>query len=130
MRCRNGAPHTHETTNEARACWNVRPQAVTTRPAAAKPEPATEGMYRKDGVIYKVVRAIHGSGRLYAQRLDGETFTKADGMINRLTQADRMTVAEAAEYGALYGRCVRCQTELTKDKSFKRGMGDTCAGKI
>ena len=31
--------------------------------------PAVEGMHRLDGVIYKVQKAVHGSGNLYAKRL-------------------------------------------------------------
>lgn len=36
---------------------------------------------------------------------------------------------EAAAFGKLYGVCVRCHRDLTKEESIERAMGPVCAGK-
>lgn len=111
-------------------------------PAAATHLGITEdGMYRTaDGTIYKVQHAVHGSGRLYAKRLqvtdhgDGEpatvTFDYAPGAVHTLTPDDRMTLDQARAFGALYGTCIRCGRTLTDDDSIAAGIGPICAGKI
>jgi hypothetical protein len=121
--CRNR----HETITEVRACSG---QGASTPASSAPRKPATEGMYVLDGTVYKVLRAVHGSGRLYAQRLTPDGFQAERGALNWLTQAHRMTAEEAAAYGNLYGRCVRCQAPLTDGESIKRGIGPICATKI
>jgi hypothetical protein len=116
----------HASVAAVRDCYRA------TRPAQAAPKaaPATEGMYVLDGTIYKVLVAVHGSGRLYAQRLVGTSFHAERGAISKLTQAHRMTPEAAAKFGHLYGRCVRCQATLTDDDSIKAGMGPVCRTKI
>ncbi len=95
---------------------------------------AEEGMYRKDGQIYKIQIAVHGSGRPYAKKLvevdGGWEFVKAPGMQFRLTAEDRMTLEQAQEFGKLYGVCCRCAADLTDEESIERGMGPVCAGKM
>lgn len=98
-------------------------------------EALTHGMYRKDGIIYKVQIAIHGSGRLYAKRLvvDGEGhdahvhFEYAAGVIRNLRIEDRMTIEEAKAFGALYGTCCVCGRTLTDEISIANGIGPVCA---
>jgi hypothetical protein len=104
--------------------------------AATKAEPLTDGMYRKDETIYKIQRAVHGSGHLYAKRLvpgDGygakASFVYAPGAMKVLTLADKMTLAEAKEWGALYGTCCVCGRTLTNEQSIEAGIGPVCAGK-
>ncbi len=102
-----------------------------TQPAA----PVSEGMYRDpEGVVYKVVKAVHGSGRLYAQRLviEGTSgrFEYAGGVIRSLKAEWRMTLEEAKAFGSLYGFCVRCGATLTDDASIKAGIGPICAGRF
>src|SRR4051794_35919378 len=87
---------------------HVRAHLATQAPAAEARTaggPATEGMYRKDGEVYKVVPAVHGSGQLCAKRLDRSghppTYIMAPGMVRKLTQADRMTLAEAEAFGKI-----------------------------
>lgn len=108
-----------------------------------------EGMYRNPdtGVIYKVQRAVHGSGQLYAKVLrvvreaerdeEGDILTSgvtvfdyAPGVLRTLNPRWRMTLEQAVEFGALYGTCVRCGRTLTKEKSIERAMGPICAGKL
>ena len=111
----------------------------------ARPEPSTdvtqprgevvEGMYRNpEGTIWKVVKAVHGSGRLYAQRLeiDGTSghFEYDGGAIRRIDPAWLMTLEQAKEFGSLYGFCVRCGATLTDDVSIKAGIGPICAGRF
>jgi hypothetical protein len=107
------------------------------RPAASgvAVEPVTEGMYRTpEDVIYKVVKAVHGSGRLYAQRLEIEgnsgRFEYAGGAIRSLRAEWKMTLEQAKAFGSLYGFCVRCGATLTDDVSIKAGIGPVCAGRF
>lgn len=94
-----------------------------------------EGMHRLDGRIYKVQRAVHGSGHLYAKRLveDGDggwTFEYAAGAIRNLSESTRMTLEEAKEFGTLYGTCCVCGRTLTDENSIAAGIGPVCAGKF
>jgi hypothetical protein len=101
----------------------------------------TEGMWIvgdiHNGDIFKVQIAVHGTGNLYAKRfipgdiVDGErekgTFVYTPGAMKLLAAEGRkMTMAEAKEYGALYGTCCRCGRTLTKEKSIERGIGPVC----
>lgn len=109
-----------------------------------------EGMYRRDGVIYKVQWAVHGSGNLYAKELvrreyevedvteDGVVGIKtqidtewvyAQGVVRKLQPSDMMTLEQAKEYGALYGVCCVCGALLTDEKSITAGIGPVCAKK-
>lgn len=115
----------HETVAQVRACTGA-----TKAPSAPVRQPATEGMYVVNGVIYKVKRAIYGSRRLYAVALRGQEWAMEPGMVNNLRPEDRMTLEAAKAYGDLYGRCVRCQADLTDEASIARGLGPVCATKI
>ena len=110
------------------------------RQAAAVPvrrAPAEEGMYRKDGVIFKVQRAVHGSGKLYAKELvrqSSETpnwkFEYAPGAVRELGPEHRLTLEQAKEFGALYGTCCVCGRMLTNEESITAGIGPVCAGRF
>lgn len=98
--------------------------------------PLTDGMYFKDDVVYKIQKAVHGSGHLYAKRLvpgDGygskARFEYAPGAMKVLTLADRMTLEQAKEWGALYGTCCKCGRTLTDEGSIEAGIGPVCAQK-
>jgi hypothetical protein len=99
------------------------------------PEPE-DGMYwdPDTGVIMKVQRAIHGSGRMVAKLLvidgPGQGHFEYQGLaVNYLTGFEKMPLDRAMEYGKLYGFCVRCGITLTLEESIERGMGLTCASK-
>jgi hypothetical protein len=101
----------------------------TTAPAPAE---ITEGMYiTPAGTIYKVQRAVHGSGHLYAKVLetsDGDAwFSYAAGAICKLRPEWRMTHEQAAEFGSLYGICCCCSKTLTDENSQHNGYGRKCA---
>lgn len=116
-----------------------------------------DGMYRtKDGRIFKVQfnRAQGDGRRLYAKqlfialkggvevaRIDLDGLHKDDFVemefryagiapLKFLAASDRMSLEDAAKFGRLYGRCVRCGRELTLEESIERAMGRTCASKM
>lgn len=111
-----------------------KPQEQPTADAPAKSDELEDGMYRVDGVIYKVQHAVHGSGRQYAKELVGEgadwSFEYAAGAIRKLRPEHRMTLEEAKEFGALYGTCCVCGRTLTKESSIAEGIGPVCSGKV
>lgn len=123
----------HGSVAEVRAC-----AGHVDRPApVAKPGPATVGMYRKAGQIYKVDRTSRG--HLFAKLATvgqdeiGRTvvsYSAAKGMVARLTQADRMDTDEAAAFGRLTGTCIRCGALLEDPASVEAGIGPVCAKKI
>lgn len=83
-----------------------------------------------DGTVYKVQRAVHGSGRLYAKVLTETGFTYAPGAVRKLGPEHKMSLEQAREYGRLYGRCVRCHKELTDEDSIEAGIGPVCQNKF
>lgn len=103
-----------------------------------------DGMYRTaDGEIYKVQRAVHGSGRIYAKKLAAladprqlkngirtHEFRYEAGSLRKLTAEMAMTLEEARTWGALYGSCCRCGLTLTDEKSIADGIGPFCAKKF
>ncbi len=100
------------------------------RGGVAAATPLTVGMYRKDGVIYRVQRSRE-SGGMYAKRLDllatGAEFVYAAGAIRTLTLADSMTREEAQAWGVETGICCVCSADLTDPVSVARGIGPVCA---
>lgn len=116
------------------------------RKASAPSRPQVEeGMYLLGDDIYKVQRAVHGSGHLYAKRLemtdsgvlDGErlypakfTFNYAAGAMRLLRPEHKMTLEQAKEFGALYGTCCVCGRTLTNETSIEAGIGPVCAGRL
>jgi hypothetical protein len=132
---------THASVREVRLCYvgSVVKNAVAaivvdmpeeTRAPAPAIEPATEGMYLFDGRVFKVQRAVHGSGHLYAKELDGTRFEYAPGMMRKLNSSHKMTLDQAKEYGALYGVCCQCGRTLTNEASIEAGIGPVCATKF
>lgn len=110
----------------------IAAMAEAAKPAAEK---ATEaGMYKVGETIFKVQKAVHGSGHLYAKRLlppkfhgAKARFVHAPGVFKTLTVADKMTLEEAKTFGALYGTCVVCGRTLTDEKSIAANIGPVCA---
>ena len=96
--------------------------------------PAEEGMYRLDGVIFKVQVAVHGSGKPYAKRLvqngGAWSFEYAPGAVHKLGPEHLLTLDQAKEFGALYGTCCVCGRTLTNEASIEAGIGPVCASKF
>lgn len=102
----------------------------------------SEGFYKHNARIFKVQKAVHGSGRLYAKVLeveetgevDGKTEYKgtweyAKGAVFQLRPEEKLTQEQAAEFGKLYGVCCLCGRTLTNEESIAAGIGPICAGK-
>jgi hypothetical protein len=51
------------------------------------------------------------------------------GLVYRIKPEWRLRPEQAKEWGVLYGSCVRCHRDLTKEESIGRMMGDTCASR-
>ena len=137
IKCGN-CQNIHASVREVRTCYvsGVISRAVAEitkdmpEEVAAPVTPATEGMYKLGNRIFKVQRAVHGSGHLYTKELVSGGFTYASGMIRQLNSSHRMTLEQAKEYGALYGVCCRCAAPLTDEKSIAAGIGPVCATKF
>lgn len=97
--------------------------------------PVGEGFYAHLGKIYKVQRAVHGSGHLYAKMLvpptngGGSQWVYGPGIHKQLTESMRLTREEAVRFGKLYGVCCICGRTLTNEDSIEAGIGPICAGK-
>lgn len=105
--------------------------------APATQEELEDGMYRLDGRIYKVVHAVHGSGRQYAKELlapaakgEAASWERAPGVVRKLRPEHKLSLEEAKEYGRIYGVCCRCAAPLTDEDSIAAGIGPVCAGKF
>jgi hypothetical protein len=92
------------------------------------------GIYRVEDTIYKVQKAVHGSGDMYAKVLvvdgPGEArFEFAAGAIRNIRPEHRMTLDEAKQFGHVYGVCCQCGATLTDENSIEAGIGPVCARK-
>ena len=54
-------------------------------------------------------------------------FVYARGMVYKLSEDTRMTLAEAKEWGVLYNTCCVCGATLTDATSVENGIGPICA---
>lgn len=89
-------------------------------------EGLAEGLYQTDLGIYRV--ELSEQGRLYARHLNpagGWTYER--GAVYRLTPSQRMTLAEAREFGVKYGVCCVCGRLLSDSESVANGIGPICA---
>lgn len=116
-------------------------KAKAARIASGKPNTIVEdGIYlnRETGQLWKV-QYNHGTGdgkRLYAKKgvaVDGVLFWEYEGKKplydGAITPDMRMTLAEAKEFGKLYGQCMRCGRKLTDETSIEEAMGRICRSK-
>jgi len=101
------------------------------KPIAGKEAPAyavlPEGIYFKAGEVYKVKKS--GAGRMYATKLVGTSFVYDMAYIRELAVEDKITLAQAREYGIKYGVCCICGRTLTDEVSVANGIGPVCAGR-
>lgn len=102
------------------------------------PETLEDGFYFNGGSVYKVIVAVHGSGRKYAKRLEEETgsWEMAPGAVRTLRPEMKLTLEDALKVAKvvatnpqsqLYGRCFKCGRVLTDEDSIERFMGPVCA---
>jgi hypothetical protein len=100
-------------------------------PSEARTEPIKlEGMHKVGERIFKVQKAVHGSGHLYAKELIEGSFAYAQGAIRMLSAETKMSLADAKAYGVLYGVCCVCARMLTDENSIAAGIGPICASKF
>jgi hypothetical protein len=138
--CSAKIEHAIEWRNQLRT--EVKAQGITVAHAPDLPArtEVTEGMWiigtigaEDHSGIFKVQRAVHGSGYLYAKLLDPETskFVYAPNGMRRLADEGRkLTLEEAKKYGALYGTCCVCGRTLTNEESIEAGIGPVCGGRL
>jgi len=112
----------------------VTAAAIASIAASAKAD-LVVGIYRlpEDGTIVKVQKAVHGSGKLYAKRLVEATgkFAYEPGLVFQVQAAGvKLTLADAQQYGKLYGMCVVCARTLTDETSIADGIGPVCKKKF
>lgn len=108
------------------ALFKIHPQAKSELEA---------GIYRVDDTWFKVQRAVHGSGFMYAKQLvvDGPGeghFEVARGAIRNIRPEHKVSLEEARQFGQLYGICCQCSATLTDETSIEAGIGPVCARKF
>ena len=91
------------------------------------------GYYVKDESYFEVV--LSKAGRAYAKQLNQRPsgswgWDYAKGAVASLTESDRLTAEQAAEFGWMHGTCLRCCADLTVPESVSRGYGPVCAKKM
>lgn len=123
-----------EFTKESASAWiDLLFKAPKKERAQAEFVPVPEGMHKFGGVIFKVQRAVHGSGHPYAKALledgseSGWGFEYVAGAIRNLSEDTLLTLDEAKEFGRVTGTCVYCARTLTDERSIEVGCGKTCA---
>lgn len=144
VRCGRNVPAETGELSKSNGSWIVShfPEC----PEAPADEPKTEtkptveeidedGLYVLDETIYKVQIAKQGSGRLYAKRLEvrkvgdryeSEWIYEGRKPLRKLRPENRMTEAQAAAFGQLYGICGVCGRDLTDETSIELGIGPIC----
>jgi len=105
----------------------------------------TDGFWAEGDEVYMAQQNLRGTN-VYVKRLvrrenvaDDED-TMADwiycegqqGEVKRqlLLHGRKLGVEDAAEFGRLYGFCIRCGRRLNKEESKRRGIGPVCINKI
>lgn len=148
--------NTFDTTQASRTItWLMaQPKLAPDTSTSTSADTVPEGMHKLGDEIFKVQRAVHGSGHLYAKRLvldepdcggccNGEPcgpngeycpstvrFEYARGAMHRLSADTLMSLDEARAFGRLYGTCCVCGKTLTDESSIAAGIGPVCASKF
>jgi len=105
--------------------------SLVTLPKIQVAEPDLEvGAYRHNDQIFSV-RKSRESGRLHAYvfNLVTKKWEFARGLVYEIKPEERLTLAQAMQFGASTGFCVHCGRTLTVQKSVVAGMGRVCASK-
>jgi Family of unknown function (DUF6011) len=125
VRVMNDAP-------DPRATAGAMIDALKSTPDAPKPKPQNveleDGIYLFEGEVRKVYKT--GRGFQVAKRFDveaGEFEYVGKSGLRGLTAAHRMTLDQAKEFGAVYGKCCNCGITLTDERSIEAGIGPICA---
>lgn len=111
--------------------------SAKTKAAKFNAESLEDGFYFHNEIVYKVIVAVHGSGKKYAKKLDiSGSWQYAAGAIKLLRPEHKMTLEQALKFAKrhsenvdsrLYGRCFCCGRTLTNEASIQLGIGPDCA---
>lgn len=114
--------------------------SAKTKAAKFDADSLEDGFYFHNEIVYKVIVAVHGSGKKYAKKLDiSGDWQYAAGAIKMLRPEFKMTLEDALKFAKtisknvdsrLYGRCFVCGRTLTDEVSIGEGIGPVCAGKF
>lgn len=98
--------------------------------AKPKAAPPAAGYYVYKNEVYKV-QVSPSTGNSYAKVFTQEGgWLYAQGMVNKMHDAQALTLEKAKEFGHLYGSCIICGRTLTDEASIDAGIGPVCAGKL
>lgn len=108
---------------------------------STQPVTLEDGIYRAaDGQIVKVYHTVHGRNVQVGKRLSvhdnhdgtytGQFVYVGKSLLIGLTPEMMLTHEQAAEFGKIYGFCVRCGLDLTLEESVAVGYGRTCASLV
>lgn len=115
--------------------------ALVRAPRLVDASTLADGMYRKDGIMYRVKTDKHGRKMCHRGVIVADEIRNDDGAITTpavikfrsdpcalasLTEADLMTEAQVCEFGVSYGICVYGHA-LTDPVSVAAGIGPKCA---
>jgi hypothetical protein len=107
---------------------NDKPRQIIA-PAKTTESELSEGMYQRDGKIFKVYFNQAGSRLLAKELIDGSF--EYQGMASRFVKPEhRMTIEQAKQYGKVTGTCCVCSRRLTDEESIAEGIGPVCAKKF
>ena len=124
------------------AAINLLLAAPKVQAAKASVVDLEDGVYRHDSTFYKVYHTVHGANVQVAKVLvvtpngqdanGNDLFGGTWEYVGRkplysLTPAHKLTQDEAKQFGLVYGMCVRCARDLTREESIHVGYGATCA---
>jgi hypothetical protein len=99
------------------------------KPQVKKGEPVGEGFYCHGENYYKV-QTSKTSGKRYAKIWNGKGWDYASGALFKLTDANKLTEAQAVKFGKKTGHCCICSKLLTNPESVSAGIGPICKGNM
>jgi hypothetical protein len=109
---------------------SATPKRSASQPARQGGVELEDGIYKDGDRIVKVYHTVHGSNQQVGKVWNADTRSFEYGgkrAMRGLTPAHRMTLAEAKEFGAIYGICCNCSATLTDERSIEEGIGPVCA---
>jgi hypothetical protein len=87
-----------------------------------------DAIYKIDGQVRKVYHTQSGQQVAKVWDTDSLSFEYVGKKgLKGLTPAHKMTMAEAVEFGSIYGICCNCSRTLTDEHSIEAGIGPVCA---
>lgn len=104
--------------------------ALPNKNTKTKKQAPAAGYYVYKNEVYKV-QVSPSTGNAYAKVFTQEGgWLYAQGMVNKMHDAQPLTLEKAKEFGHLYGSCIICGRTLTDESSIDAGIGPVCAGKL